>query len=217
MIQICPAILENKEKRFDKLLAKFNKHFKTIDIDINAAGDEFPGKRTIRLDYAIEKINQFNENKFNIHLMVDLPTFYLHGVEEKIKRKAQVKFLIHQEYLPDTLEVEQLMKKGLKINIAINPESDLLSLDYYEKFSEIQLMTVKPGSQGNKFIPWVLDRVEWLKEIGFEGKISIDGGVNPTTAELIRKKKVDRVSVGSYFTKATNIRKAKKALEIALE
>ena len=77
-------------------------------------------------------------------------------------------------------------------------------------------MSIEIGFQGNRFNKKVIKRVEQLREIGYHKKISLDGGVNLKTANLIKGLKIDRVSVGSFFVRSKNIIKDKLKLEKAL-
>jgi pentose-5-phosphate-3-epimerase len=52
--------------------------------------------------------------------------------------------------------------------------------------------------------------------LGYTGRISIDGGVNLTSAEEIKYWEIDRVSVGSFFQKSKDAQLAYMKLQLAL-
>jgi ribulose-phosphate 3-epimerase len=46
----------------------------------------------------------------------------------------------------------------------------------------VLVMSVFPGFGGQRFLPEVLEKVRALKRRGFEGEVSIDGGIDEATA-----------------------------------
>ena len=76
-------------------------------------------------------------------------------------------------------------------------------------------MSVEPGFGGQKFIPESLDKIRtlrgWLDEAGLNAHIEVDGGINETTAKLVRSAGADVLVAGSFVFKQ-NIREAVKQL-----
>jgi len=64
-------------------------------------------------------------------------------------------------------------------------------------------MTVNPGFGGQVLIPECLDKVKKLakmrKETGLNFRISVDGGINETTAITAKKAGADVLVTGSAF------------------
>ena len=77
-------------------------------------------------------------------------------------------------------------------------------------------MTVEIGSQGGKFQEEVMEKIDELRSLGYSGVVSVDGGVNLNTAKFIKNHNINRVSVGSYFSKSNDIKLARMKLELAL-
>lgn len=213
MIQITPAILTNDLLEFEAQLERYAKTVGLIDVDINVENDGFDGNLTVHLEDALELIassEEANTVKFNLHLMVDFPS-------EQIEAINNFKFVnrvfVHQETVIEDIEDYLMLEKR---GLAIKAESSLKAIDFYSRFSEIQLMTIKTGEQGNAFKVEVLNRVEELKKLGYKGKISIDGGVNLMSADLIKRYPIDRVSVGSFFSKSIDFERDYELLDKAL-
>jgi pentose-5-phosphate-3-epimerase len=206
MIEICPAILTNDQAEFTRELNDYSKLFSVIDIDINNPGDNFSGLNTVTTEFVANQIKDYSNIRFNIHLMVQNPSIEI----EKFNNKLHLTFFIHQE-----ANINKLVGQD-KMNLAIQVQSKAKSIDFYKQFNEIQLMTVQIGYQGSKFQPSVLGRVEWLRNEGYIGRISLDGAVDLQTAESIKNYDVNRVSVGSYFSKSTDLELDKQKLELAL-
>ncbi len=219
MIEICPAILTDSKQEFDRQLKEYVSLFKQIDIDFNLPNDSFMGKNIVEPEYAALSVTEYiNKKMFGFHFMIERPFEEINKVLKIIDKESykNLKIYIHQE---SSFKLDDLLNlKNLEIHagICIQANSKLLKPDFYNQFQEIQLMTVEIGYQGSEFLSEVLYRVEWLRENGYDGLISIDGGVDLRTAEIIKNFDIDRVSVGSYFSKSENVKLSKMKLELAL-
>lgn len=213
MIKVCPAILTEKIDEFESQLEKYSRIFDVIDIDVNVKVDNFRGKVTVTVEQFLPILVKYPKNLFNIHLMTEFPL-------EEIKKTVtspifdNLRFVIHQESRIDNQIFTLLGRK--KIAATLEVESELETLTFYKKFSEVQIMTVDVGYQSGKFEVKALEKSMKLRMMGFEGIISIDGGVNAETGDIIREYPVDRVSVGSYFSKSTNLESDLKKLNESL-
>lgn len=195
---IAPAILISNLEEFERQLAIYSEFAPQIDFDINVAYDDFKGIVTVELESILKKIknSKLNYPVLNFHLMVTHPIDYIQMILDSAISFGKV--YIHQEADLTGVSLDSY------IGITIKAESSLEAIDYYNKFTEVQLMTIETGSQGNPIKPEVLERANWLKQNGFKGSISIDGGVNDKTIELIKRYPIDKLSVGSYFSKASD-------------
>lgn len=212
MFQICPAILTNNIQEFERELNAYSKYFTLIDVDINVEDDSFEGKVTAHIE-RIKPLIEKSTSMFNFHLMTTDPSIEISQLDTFVN-SYNFKYIIHQESNLDK-EIFTLHNKK-KLGVAVKADSDLMDLDFYNKFSEIQFMTIDTGFQGNSFREEILERVNEIKEIGYLGKISIDGGINLASARFIKDYPVDRLSVGSYFSKSENIKNDLQSLENAL-
>jgi len=93
---------------------------------------------------------------------------------------------------------------GLKAGIAIVPATPVSALEELLPFIDLALiMTVNPGFGGQKLIPECLEKVKKLAEMreaaGLNFRISVDGGINETTAETAKKAGADTLVIGSGF------------------
>ncbi|MDQ6984774.1 MAG: hypothetical protein Q9M91_06450 [Candidatus Dojkabacteria bacterium] len=214
-IIISPAILESDLNTFEGELNLYVNFAKQVDVDINIANDLFEGNVTTASDQVVQILKKTPEDlKFGIHLMVSEPLKEIVKFKELGLLEKCVFYLQQETKIGEVLDYKE--RDRLSLALSIKAETPFKGLEFYNEFDEIQLMTVQIGFQGGKFIPEVLDRVEYLKENGYKGKISIDGGVNLKTAELIREHALDRVSVGSYFSKSENLELDWMKLDLAL-
>ena len=122
---------------------------------------------------------------FDVHIMVAHPETYI----EQFAQAGADYLVFHQEagaHAHRTLQ--RIRTAGMKAGVAINPGTPVSSLEYLLELCDLVLvMSVNPGSGGQKFIPEVLPKLEWLREKKREKKldfeIEIDGGINEQTAK----------------------------------
>ncbi|MCD6110315.1 MAG: ribulose-phosphate 3-epimerase [Thermoplasmata archaeon] len=132
----------------------------------------------------VRSIRDVTELPFDVHLMIVEPERYL----EDFANAGADLLTVHQEVSPHldrTLHaIEEL---GIKPGVALNPHTPVQTIKHVLHLVEVVLiMTVNPGFGGQRFLPYVLDKVAELKSLieeeGLEEqvKISVDGGVNPS-------------------------------------
>ena len=212
MIKIIPAILERDIDNFIKQVKLFT-NFGDIDIDI--AENSFAGNETIGLSEIIDRDIKINNKSIGFHLMVNNPKNQVQMLLNSKYKEKSVNIFIHQE--SNGIEgIISSLPSNWGLHICVKNESELKDLDFYEMYDGIQIMTVSIGNQGGMFDKDSLKKVDRLRALGYNKKITIDGGVNLETSNLIKQHKVNRVSVGSYFKNAKNISNAFKELDFAL-
>ena len=102
--------------------------------------------------------------------------------------------------------INEIKNYGLKVGIAINPETDEKVLyPYLSKIDQVLVMSVHPGKSGQSFIDNTPNKIENLKQeiINQNAKtiISVDGGINDETGKLCVDKGVDMLVSASYIHK----------------
>jgi ribulose-phosphate 3-epimerase len=97
----------------------------------------------------------------------------------------------------------QLVREcGCKPGLVFNPATPLDHLDYVlEKIDMVLLMSVNPGFGGQKFIPYVLDKLRDARRIidqsGYAIRLEIDGGVRVDNIREIAEAGADTFVAGS--------------------
>lgn len=97
----------------------------------------------------------------------------------------------------------QLIRSGgAKAGLVFNPATPLHYLDYVlDKVDQILIMSVNPGFGGQKFLPSALDKLRQARHIidnsGFDIRLEIDGGVNPSNIREIAEAGADMFVAGS--------------------
>jgi ribulose-phosphate 3-epimerase len=117
---------------------------------------------------------------FDTHLMIADPGRYL---DDFIKAGCDV-LIVHIEVLPDPVPVlRRIRAAGCRAALALNPPTPLTAITpYLDEVDDVLVMSVMPGFGGQKFDASVLDKVRTLRASHPRLPISIDGGINPSTA-----------------------------------
>ena len=106
---------------------------------------------------------------------------------------------------------------GKRAGVAISPNTPLSALtEYLRDVDEFMVMGVVPGAAGQKFNPSVLQTIAALattrKKHGLKYIISVDGGINPETAQLCWNAGADLLVCGSYLAKSNDFPLAVQSL-----
>ena len=133
----------------------------------------------------IKSIRPNSKMFFDVHLMIEEPTRY---IEEFAKIGADL-ICVHQEackHLDRTLQ--QIRAAGAKTGVSLNPATSLSVLDHIlDQVDMFLLMSVNPGFGGQKYIPYVTDKIRELRRrldaAGIDADIEVDGGVTPANVK----------------------------------
>lgn len=219
-MQIIPAILEKNPSSFFSQIKRLLPYFKHFQIDI--ANESFVSNRTVQIEEITQHLPHFHLQNyihtvsFDFHLMVK---DYQTEVEKLLKLKDYFlikTIFVHYSLLPNI----QYLKSNFPFSfgLVLNPEDSvekLSKLYSFKTISSIQIMSIHPGFQGAQFLPQTLQKVEQLRLLGYRSKIYLDGGINDETLRIILSRKYipDALVVGSYLTKAENLKERVKFLK----
>ena len=151
----------------------------------------------------VKTIVRYSSLPLNVHLMVKDPAKYI----EDYALLNTTNLIFHYEAVKDIESMISLVKEyGLKVGIAINPETSEEVLFPYLKDIDVALvMSVVPGKSGQSFIENTLSKIKNLKEEiirqGVKTIISVDGGINDETGLLCKEAGVDMLVSASYIHK----------------
>jgi ribulose-phosphate 3-epimerase len=216
--EIHPTLFALDLKTFEKKL-ELLKFAPKLHIDF------MDGTLTEKKSVSFKEINtlvkKYN-NLFECHIMSKKPIEYI----EHIKNNQNIeKILIHYcSFYTDKTLGETIIKNFKKLNrdvfLCFNPnineETIILTLTHFYKklklISGIQLMSVFPGAEGQKFIE---DTYKKIKEIKFYFPnllIQVDGGVKEDNIKKLKQIGVDIFSIGSCISSNSNPKEIYKKL-----
>ncbi|MDE6352144.1 MAG: ribulose-phosphate 3-epimerase [Muribaculaceae bacterium] len=148
----------------------------------------------------IKAIQKYARKPLDVHLMIVDPDRYIGAVRDC---GAEI-MNIHQEASTHLHRSLQAIKAaGMKAGVTLNPATPLVMIEeVIEDADVIMLMGVNPGFGGQSFINATIDKMRRLREmvnkLDNPPLLEIDGGVNATTAPLLRDAGADILVAGSY-------------------
>lgn len=210
-MKVSVSILSNSIKPVDIVKKLDNTKADYIHIDI--MDGKFVENKTWTVS-EIKKITSCSKLPLDVHLMVENPSKYIEDFA--LLNTSYIAF--NYEAVKDIDKIiNEIKKYGLKVGIAINPEtSEEVVFPYLSRIDEVLIMSVHPGKSGQSFIESTPNKIERLKEEilrqNVKTIISVDGGINDETGELCVQKGVDTLVSASYIHKdiVNNINTLKK-------
>jgi len=154
----------------------------------------------------IRDLRPHAEIPLDTHLMIDHPERYIRDFADA----GSDLITIHYEaevHVHRTLTM--IREMGKKAGVSIVPSTPAFLLEDLLPFVDlILIMSVNPGFGGQKMIPESLDKIRYLaaqrKKKDLSYVISVDGGINRTTAPSAIEAGADILVLGSAFFSADN-------------
>ncbi len=151
----------------------------------------------------IQSIRKCTERIFDVHLMIDEPIRY---IDEFVDAGADL-ISVHAEacrHLDRTIHA--IREKGVLTAVALNPATPLSELEYVlPDLDMVLLMGVNPGFGGQKYIPYITQKIRDLRQMinraGCQTDIEVDGGVNLTNIYEILDAGANIIVAGSAVFK----------------
>lgn len=144
----------------------------------------------------VSAIRPITKQFFDVHLMLDNPEEYI----DAFANAGADGITIHLEGTKDIpLCISKIKDLGLKVGIAINPDTDVQGLvPYLKDIDMVLVMSVFPGYGGQKYIESVNSKISFLrKEMGPEFHIEVDGGINKENIADVYKLGADVIVAGT--------------------
>lgn len=214
MKKIIPALLTNRADHFKNRVEEYTKIFNRIEIDI--CSFPFTRENTLGVEAILPILLETEfDGVWDFHIMERDPIPSIELLKNSNLRFKRINIYIHQEsdnfsYIAESVEFPELWEKFA----AIKFESDLLSVEVYNKFFGVLFLSHEIGVQKAKFNKKTLKKVKSLREMGFSKEIKLDGGINLTTAPQITKNDdINSVSVGSYLQNSKDVKDDLEKLE----
>ena len=152
----------------------------------------------------VKDIISISKKKIDLHLMVE----DLDLIKEYALLKPDM-LTFHVEVIDDFEIIDYVKSHGIKVGLAINPETKIDKLaQYVDDIDLVLFMSVTPGEGGQEFKEEVVDKIINFKKLAPKDLIiSIDGGVNNKTVSLCKYAGCDIVVSGSFITNSDNYTK----------
>lgn len=145
---------------------------------------------------------QFPGISLDVHLMLSDPGKLL----DAFIRAGANEITIHSE-IDDDLDalLGRIRGAGLRAGLSIKPgTSHETILPYLNQIDLVLLMSVEPGFGGQKLMESTLPKLKKLRDAGFRGVLSVDGGVNLENSRMVRSYGATRLVMGTAAFSARN-------------
>ena len=192
------SILSNTLKPLDIVKELDKTNADAIHIDI--MDGKFVDNKTWTTSEII-KLTKYSNLPLDVHLMVNNPYKYI----EDYAMLNTNDIIFHYEAVKDINKViNEIKDYGLKVGIAVNPDTDVKNIyDYLSNIDIVLIMSVYPGKSGQVFINEALDKIKELKDYivnnNLKTLISVDGGINDETGKLCKEAGADILVSASYI------------------
>ena len=167
----------------------------------------------------LESLRKKTRLLFDVHLMIsDADSYAARFIEAGADLVS-----VHVEACPHIDRTLRLIQsEGARAGAVLNPATPLAALEHILPLVDyVLLMSVNPGYGGQKFIPYVLDKVralrQWRSRLGLDFAIEIDGGVTLDNVGVVAEAGVDWVVAGTSVLGASDPGQALAAMRQAAE
>ena len=151
----------------------------------------------------IESIRKESSLFFDVHLMINEPIRYIDAFADA----GADMLTVHYEACKDLQEtIDAVKAAGMKVGIAVNPETPVHWLEYYiNQVDMVLIMSVNPGFGGQKFMPIALTKLQEVKALAEERNpellIEVDGGITVDNVQDVLDAGANVVVAGSAVFK----------------
>ena len=204
--QIVPSIIAEDQAELDRMLDRLMGKATRIMLDI--MDGEFVDNTSLDFDLQLPR----GEFEFEAHLMTVRPLEWIEKYGDRVHYA-----ILQVETLNDVEgAIHTVRGRGLKVFLALNPETPLDSImEYLDALDGVLILTVHPGSFCVEFLPEVLAKVRKLRQLRPDLPIEVDGCMNPDHIELASRAGANIFDSGSYVTKSDDIEKSIEKLRQA--
>ena len=203
MIKLAPSILAADFSKLGDEIKKIDKYGADyVHIDV------MDGHFVPNISFGVcvmESIRNITDLVFDTHLMIQNPEKY---VDAFLDAGSDI-ITIHLEADMDYEYVKNAVhSRGKKLAMSIKPKTDVKEiLPFLDDLDMVLIMSVEPGFGGQKFMPDMLEKAQYIRNIKADIDIEMDGGIGLNNIEDVVKSGVNVVVAGSSVFGADDIQK----------
>lgn len=214
MIKLAPSILSADFSRLGEQVVEADRagaHYIHIDVMDGAFVPNISFGAPV-----MKCIRPLTDKVFDVHLMVEEPGRY---IRDFVEAGADL-IVVHAEacrHLHRT--VEQIRQAGVKAGVALNPATPLCAVEQIlPDLDMVLLMSVNPGFGGQKYIPFVTEKIRRLRKqieaAGLNTDIQVDGGITADNVAAVIEAGANVIVAGSAIFGGRVTENVKRFLEV---
>lgn len=144
----------------------------------------------------VASLRQHSTVPLECHLMISDPAAYIDAFADA---GADI-ILFHVEGILHPHRILTRIKSlGMKAGIVLNPGTSHDEIEYLvDEVDEVLIMTVNPGFGGQKFIPEMLRKIQYVRGMLGDRDLEVDGGIDARTAPQVVEAGANVLVAGSY-------------------
>lgn len=202
MVKISASLLSARDNLDNMIYILNNLDIDYIHLDIM---DGLFVPNTSYTDEQISSIMTNSKKMIDVHLMVnDLEKYINYYIKDNVES-----ITIHYEALKNLNVIDQIKNNNIKCGISIKPDTPVESIYHLlPLIDKVLIMSVEPGKGGQPFMPSSLDKISKLRKkidsLNLNVLISVDGGINNSSAIECIESGVDILVIGSALTNNSN-------------
>lgn len=149
----------------------------------------------------------------DVHLMIAEPGAY---VEDFANAGADIiSFHIEAARHPHQI-IEKIKALGCQAGIVLNPGTSQDEIEFLvEAVDMVLVMTVNPGFGGQTFIPEMIEKIQYVRDMLGDRDLEVDGGIDEKTAGAVIDAGANVLAAGSYIFSSPSYLEAIERLKMA--
>jgi ribulose-phosphate 3-epimerase len=205
-IKIYPSLISADLLNLGQVIKQLDSHCEGYHVDV--MDNHFVPNLTFGADF-VNAFGSITKLPLHVHLMVDDPSRLI----EKCNLRSQDLFIFHYEAVHSLQEAADVIslvsKKNARVGIALNPQTSIdVIIECITSLDHVLVMSVEPGSSGQRFISSTVDKVtaliELKKQKGYRFDVGIDGGVGKENIKMLAGLGIDHFAMASALFSSSN-------------
>ena len=147
----------------------------------------------------VEAIERAASKPLDVHLMITNPAQFAAAYARAGAHVLTFHWEVARSERQAREVIDAFREQGVKVvGVAVNPDTPVQELEpILDVVDLVLVMSVFPGFGGQSFLPAVLEKPRWLREVGFAGHVEMDGGLDTETLPLCAEAGADALVAGS--------------------
>jgi ribulose-phosphate 3-epimerase len=204
LIKIAPSLLSSDFSHFGEEITRMDNSGADL-MHLDVMDGHFVPNITFGAP-VIKSLRKYTKIDFDVHLMISEP---LKFVDDFAKAGADIITFNVEAQSPVSETIDAIRSAGCRPSLCVKPSTAIDEVfPFLDKIEMVLIMTVEPGFGGQNFITETLSKIEYLRKVCKERKISmdieVDGGISAETIVLAAKAGANIFVAGSAVFGAQN-------------